>query len=142
MRSLGIVRYAQVDGCMLGFRTAKGGIHKKASTVATSDKTLFDTLHSVTCDGKHTHIHLIGGAETEASGHYSMQMAKLIHKGWKNNVEIRAKNVAMPAVGIAAAARFPSSYPIPTMPRVAPQEKEHPEKNIGADTMVHSLRNL
>ena len=133
MRSLGIVHYAEVDGCMLGFRTSNGGGPKKVFTVATNDKTLFDTLNSIRCDGNHVHTHLVGGAETEASGHYTTQMARLIHKGWKNSVETRAKNVATPAVGVAAATSFPASFPIPAIPCVVPTAQEHWEKNVSAD---------
>ena len=117
-----------------------GGFLRKHSRLQlTNDKTLFDTLNSVRCDGNHVHTHLVGGAETEASGHYTTQMARLIHKGWKNSVETRAKDVAMPTVGIAAAARFPSSSPVPAMPCVVTAQQEHREKNIGMDTFFGAL---
>ena len=119
MRKLGIVHFARVDGCMLGFRTSNGGIPRKRFTLATNDKTLFDTLNSVRCNDKHEHTPLVGGNETSQSGHYTPEMARLIHKAWRNSVETRA--LATPSVlpaGIVAATRdpVPVSYTHLTLP--------------------------
>ena len=51
MSKLGIVHFARIDGCM--------GIPRKRFTVVTNDQTLFDTLSSVRCDGKHKHTPLL-----------------------------------------------------------------------------------
>ena len=68
------------------YTTAKGWIALKSFTLVTNDQTLFDTLNSVRCDGKHEHTQLLGGANKAASGHDTRKMATLIHKARHNSV--------------------------------------------------------
>ena len=136
MRSIGIVYYAQVDGCALGFRTPDGGIPRKRFTVATNDKTIFDTLNFVRCDESHEHTQLIGGAATAASGHYTVQMARLIHKAWRNSVQTRASKVSLPAVVASGAAA--TRLTVPAMPCVA-KTNDHRQKAVGNETFYGAL---
>ncbi len=79
------LKIAEVHGCSLGLTDSKGQPINKPRLVATDDDTIFDALNKYRCKGCKAHALCCNKDCKETEG-YTDDMAKLIHKAWRQSV--------------------------------------------------------
>ncbi|CAK9052098.1 unnamed protein product [Durusdinium trenchii] len=106
-------KVANLHQCQFGLRSLRGGLHRKATRVASSSFPVVALLDGRVCDRSHGHDPVIGGrVVTERAGHYPGPLARAFVVGMERqfNSEVedgtKTPNAKIPASVRAAIARL------------------------------------